>query len=46
MRAYLQTFAEIGIDTWLVHGSLLGWWWGKKVGSAATLDRGVTADMS
>lgn len=20
----------IGIDTWLMHGTLLGWWWGQK----------------
>ncbi|KAJ9149709.1 Protein MNN4 [Coniochaeta hoffmannii] len=31
MRAYLRTFSQLGVDTWLVHGSLLGWWWGKKV---------------
>jgi hypothetical protein len=31
MRTYLSTFAHIGVDTWLAHGSLLGWWWGKKV---------------
>lgn len=31
MRTYLSTFAQLGIDTWLVHGSLLGWWWGEKI---------------
>ncbi|KAB5549681.1 mannosylphosphorylation protein [Coniochaeta sp. 2T2.1] len=31
MRTYLSTFSQIGIDTWLVHGSLLGWWWGQKI---------------
>ena len=37
MRAYLTTFDQLGIDTWLAHGSLLGWWWGKKV-SFLTID--------
>lgn len=31
VQTYLATFAELGIETWLMHGSLLGWWWGKKV---------------
>lgn len=32
VQTYLSTFRELGIQTWLMHGSLLGWWWGKKVG--------------
>ncbi|KAM0488001.1 hypothetical protein ACHAP7_001820 [Fusarium lateritium] len=31
MQTYLATFRDLGIQTWLMHGSLLGWWWGKKV---------------
>lgn len=31
VRAYLQTFRELGLDTWLAHGTLLGWWWNGKV---------------
>jgi len=27
IRAYLSFFHEHGIDTWLAHGTLLGWWW-------------------
>jgi len=27
MRAYLETFAELELETWLAHGTLLGWWW-------------------
>ncbi|ODA79200.1 hypothetical protein RJ55_04792 [Drechmeria coniospora] len=34
IQTYLDTFHQLGIDTWLMHGSLLGWWWGKKVASA------------
>ncbi|KAK4141560.1 uncharacterized protein C8A04DRAFT_38957 [Dichotomopilus funicola] len=26
VRAYLSTFNELGIETWLAHDSLLGWW--------------------
>lgn len=31
MQTYLATLADIGLETWLMHGSLLGWWWNKKV---------------
>lgn len=31
VQTYLATFRSIGVETWLMHGSLLGWWWGKKV---------------
>ena len=29
--SYLSTMAEIGIETWIMHGSLMGWWWNKKI---------------
>lgn len=31
IQTYLSTFRELGVETWLMHGTLLGWWWGKKV---------------
>ncbi|RNJ57643.1 hypothetical protein D7B24_005725 [Verticillium nonalfalfae] len=31
IQTYLATFESIGIETWLMHGSLLGWWWNKRV---------------
>jgi len=31
IQTYLVTAADIGIETWLMHGSLLGWWWNKQV---------------
>ena len=31
MRAFLDTMREIGLETWLAHGTLLGWWWNGKV---------------
>jgi len=31
MQTYLATFADIGVETWIMHGSLLGWWWNRKV---------------
>lgn len=31
IRAYLDTFREKGIETWIAHGTLLGWWWNGKV---------------
>ena len=30
-RAYLNTFQELGLETWIAHGALLGWWWNAKV---------------
>lgn len=31
VRAYLTTFRELGIETWIAHGTLLGWWWNGKI---------------
>lgn len=31
LQTYLATFSDLGVETWLMHGSLLGWWWGKKI---------------
>ncbi|KAK4690219.1 hypothetical protein P7C71_g6515, partial [Lecanoromycetidae sp. Uapishka_2] len=31
MRGYLDFFKENGIETWLAHGTLLGWWWNGKM---------------
>ncbi|KAF2469015.1 uncharacterized protein BDR25DRAFT_50386 [Lindgomyces ingoldianus] len=31
MRTYLSTMHDIGAETWIMHGSLLGWWWNRKI---------------
>ncbi len=31
IRAYLNRFHELGLETWIAHGTLLGWWWNGKV---------------
>ena len=31
IRAYLLTFEKLGLETWISHGTLLGWWWNGKV---------------
>ncbi|KAL6720168.1 mannosyltransferase [Lecanora helva] len=31
MRAYLDFFKQNGVETWLAHGTLLGWWWNGKM---------------
>ncbi|KAK7217998.1 hypothetical protein V2G26_006001 [Clonostachys chloroleuca] len=31
VQTYLSTFRSLGIQTWLMHGSLLGWWFGRKI---------------
>lgn len=30
-RAYLNFFTENNLETWIAHGTLLGWWWNGKV---------------
>ncbi|KAF1970129.1 hypothetical protein BU23DRAFT_474999 [Bimuria novae-zelandiae CBS 107.79] len=30
IRAYLEWFRKKGLDTWIAHGTLLGWWWNGK----------------
>ncbi|KAI1745370.1 LicD family-domain-containing protein [Xylaria scruposa] len=31
IRSYLTTFKTLGVETWLAHGSLLGWWWNGRI---------------
>ena len=31
IQAYLSTMADLGAETWLMHGTLMGWWWNGKV---------------
>ena len=31
VRAYLSFFQEKGLETWIAHGTLLGWWWNGAV---------------
>jgi hypothetical protein len=31
MRAYLDYFRDNKLETWIAHGTLLGWWWNSKV---------------
>jgi phosphorylcholine metabolism protein LicD len=31
IRSYLTTFRELGVETWLAHGTLLGWWWNGRI---------------
>ncbi|KAK4240978.1 LicD family-domain-containing protein [Achaetomium macrosporum] len=31
VQTYLVTLNDLGIETWLVHNTLLGWWWGKQI---------------
>ncbi|TDZ30479.1 Protein MNN4 [Colletotrichum spinosum] len=30
VQTYLSTLRDLGVQTWLAHGSLLGWWWNKQ----------------
>jgi phosphorylcholine metabolism protein LicD len=29
LKAYTDTMDKIGVQTWIMHGCLLGWWWGR-----------------
>ena len=31
IRTYLSTMHSIGAETWIMHGSLLGWFWNRKI---------------
>jgi len=31
MKTYLSTMADIGAETWIMHGTLMGWWWNRKI---------------
>lgn len=31
IKSYLTTFDRIGAETWIAHGTLLGWWWNGKI---------------
>ena len=31
IRSYLTVFRSLNIDTWIAHGTLLGWWWNGKI---------------
>ncbi|RDL38222.1 uncharacterized protein BP5553_02562 [Venustampulla echinocandica] len=31
IRSYLTVFRENNVNTWIAHGTLLGWWWNGKV---------------
>lgn len=37
VRAWLQMTAKEGIETWIAHGTLLGWWWNAQVRHRAIL---------
>jgi hypothetical protein len=30
IQSYLATMQGIGAETWLMHGTLLGWWWNRR----------------
>lgn len=31
MQTFLSTMSDIGAETWIMHGTLLGWWWNQKI---------------
>jgi hypothetical protein len=31
IRSYLTVLEELGVETWLAHGTLLGWWWNGQI---------------
>lgn len=37
VRAYLNFFDENDLETWIAHGTLLGWWWNGKVSTRLRL---------
>jgi hypothetical protein len=44
IRAYLEFFHTNNLDTWIAHGTLLGWWWnGKRLPWDFDLDTQVSS---
>lgn len=39
MQSYLATMADLGAETWIIHGTLLGWWWNRKVAAPLAQDQ-------
>ncbi len=31
IRAYLSTFRDLHVETWIAQGTLLGWWWNGQI---------------
>ncbi|KAF2666158.1 hypothetical protein BT63DRAFT_51279 [Microthyrium microscopicum] len=31
LQSYLSTMNDIGAQTWIMHGTLMGWWWNRKI---------------
>ncbi|MCJ1271697.1 hypothetical protein MMC22_011602 [Lobaria immixta] len=31
MESYLSTMSDLGAETWIMHGTLMGWWWNRKI---------------
>jgi hypothetical protein len=31
VQSYFATMNDIGAQTWIMHGTLLGWWWNRKI---------------
>lgn len=31
VRSYLATMHDLNAETWIMHGSLLGWWWNQRI---------------
>ncbi len=31
VKSYLATMEELGVEAWLMHGTLLGWWWSGRI---------------
>lgn len=31
VRAYLEIFHSLHVETWIAHGTLLGWWWNEEI---------------
>lgn len=46
VRAYLNFFRENDLDTWIAHGTLLGWWWNGQVGRPSGLGSAHTDNCS
>lgn len=31
VQTYISTMQDIGAETWIMHGTLMGWWWNREI---------------
>lgn len=46
MQSYLFSMRDLGAETWIMHGTLMGWWWNRSVSQHETRELPLGIDCS